>query len=62
MTPQSEPVRVEKDSGQDGTIVNPGAKEGRDTSVGDEGDDANELRFDEETRLIREQSQRPETD
>jgi hypothetical protein len=51
-----------KNSDQDGTIVNPGAKEARDTSVGDEGDDANELRFDEEQRLIKEQSQRPETD
>ena len=46
----------------DGTIVNPGHDEGPDTSVGDEGDDANDLRFDEEERLIREQSQRPETD
>ena len=50
------------DSDQDGTIVNPGRKTGPDTSVGDEGDDANELRFNEEERLIREQSQRPETD
>ena len=62
MTPQEESVHVEKDSNDDGVIVNPGTREGRDTSVGDEGDDANELRFDEETRLIREQSQRPETD
>ena len=46
----------------DGTIVNPDHDEGRDTSVGDEGDDANDLRFDEEQRLIREQAQRPETD
>lgn len=53
----------------EGTIINPGHHEGnpghdedKDTSVGDEGDDANELRFDEEQRLIREQSQRPETD
>lgn len=53
--------QVEKNS-QDGTIVNPGSSSGRDTSVGDEGDDANELRFDEEERLIKEQSQRPETD
>lgn len=49
-------------SSQDGTIINPGGKVGRDTSVGDEGDDANELRFDEEERLIKEQSLRPETD
>lgn len=49
-----------KDSSQEGTIVNPGKDEGRDTSVGDEGDDANELRFEEEERLIREQSLRPE--
>ena len=49
-----------KDSSQDGTIVNPGRDEGRDTSVGDEGDNANELRFDEEQRLIMEQSHRPE--
>lgn len=49
-----------KDSSQEGTIVNPGRDEGRDTSVGDEGDDANELRFDEEERLIKEQSLRPE--
>ncbi|PYI66925.1 hypothetical protein CVV68_12590 [Arthrobacter livingstonensis] len=49
-----------KDSSQDGTIVNPGKDEGRDTSVGDEGDNANELRFDEEDRLIKEQSLRPE--
>lgn len=49
-----------KDSSKDGTIVNPGKDEGRDTSVGDEGDNANELRFDEEQRLIREQSLRPE--
>lgn len=54
--------QVEKNSSQDGTIVNPGRSSGRDTSVGDEGDDANELRFDEEERLIKEQSQRPETD
>ncbi|UIK88502.1 hypothetical protein [Arthrobacter polaris] len=47
---------------QAGHIVNPSKNEGRDTSVGDEGDDANELRFDEEQRLIKEQSQRPETD
>ncbi|WP_165788099.1 hypothetical protein [Arthrobacter glacialis] len=53
---------VGRSSSQEGTIVNPGAKEGRDTSVGDESDDANELRFDEEQRLIKEQSQRPETD
>lgn len=46
----------------EGRIVNPKRNEGPDTSVGDEGDDANELRFDEEERLIREQSQRPETD
>ncbi|MGA7206913.1 MAG: hypothetical protein WBX27_20060 [Specibacter sp.] len=51
-----------KDSSQEGTIVNPNRNEGRDTSVGDEGDDANELRFDEEQRLIKEQSQQPETD
>ncbi|MDJ0316695.1 MULTISPECIES: hypothetical protein [Arthrobacter] len=51
-----------KDSHQDGTIINPDQDEGPDTSVGDEGDDANELRFDEEQRLINEQSQRPETD
>lgn len=51
-----------KGSSQDGTIINPGSRVGRDTSVGDEGDDANELRFDEEERLIREQAQRPETD
>lgn len=51
-----------KDSSQEGTIVNPGRDEGRDTSVGDEGDDANELRFDEEQRLIMEQLQQPETD
>lgn len=51
-----------KGNSEDGTIVNPGLAGGRDTSVGDEGDDANELRFDEEERLIREQSQRPETD
>ncbi|MGO2542863.1 hypothetical protein ACT3TS_07285 [Specibacter sp. AOP5-B1-6] len=51
-----------ENSSQDGTIVNHGRDEGRDTSVGDEGDDANELRFDEEARLIREQSHRPETD
>jgi hypothetical protein len=42
-----------KDSSEDGMIVNPGKDEGRDTSVGDEGDNANELRFDEEQRLIR---------
>lgn len=46
----------------EGIIVNPGRGQGKDTSVGDEGDDANELRFDEEERLIREQLQRPETD
>jgi len=51
-----------KDSSQEGTIVNPGRDEGRDTSVGDEGDDANELRFDEEQRLINEQSHRQEDD
>jgi hypothetical protein len=51
-----------KDSSQEGTIVNPGKDEGRDTSVGDEGDNANELRFDEEQRLIREQSLRQEKD
>lgn len=49
-------------SKNEGRIVNPGKNEGKDNSVGDEGDDANELRFDEEERLIREQSQRPETD
>ncbi|MEO6529373.1 MAG: hypothetical protein ABI563_15845 [Specibacter sp.] len=53
---------VGRSSSQEGTIVNPGAKEGRDTSVGDESDDANELRFDEEQRLIKEQSLHPETD
>lgn len=51
-----------KDGNDDGKIVNPGIDEGRDTSVGDEGDEANELRFDEEERLIKEQSIRPETD
>ncbi|WP_154604746.1 MULTISPECIES: hypothetical protein [Arthrobacter] len=51
-----------KDSSDEGTIVNPHHDEGRDTSVGDEGDEANELRFDEEQRLINEQSLRPETD
>lgn len=50
------------DGSKDGTIVNPGRNAGPDTSVGDEGDDANELRFNEEERLIQEQSQRPETD
>lgn len=54
--------QAEQNNGNDGHIVNPGRSEGRDTSVGDEGDDANELRFDEEARLIKEQSQRPETD
>ncbi|MHA7175047.1 hypothetical protein ACX80D_00145 [Arthrobacter sp. Sr24] len=54
--------QVDKNNSQDGTIVNPSSDTGRDTSVGDEGDHANELRFDEEQRLIREQSQRPETD
>ncbi len=49
-------------SKNEGTIVNPGRDEGKDNSVGDEGDDANELRFGEEERLIREQSLRPETD
>ena len=52
----------EKNGSQEGTIVNPGTSEAKDTSVGDEGDDANELRFGEEERLIREQSKRPETD
>lgn len=51
-----------KDSNNDGTIVNPHHDEGPDTSVGDQGDDANELRFEEEERLIQEQSLRPETD
>lgn len=51
-----------KDSSDEGTIVNPHHDEGPDTSVGDEGDEANELRFDEEQRLINEQSLRPETD
>lgn len=51
-----------KDSNSDGVIVNPGHKDARDNSVRDEGDDANELRFDEEQRLIKEQAQRPETD
>lgn len=50
------------ESSNEGTIINPGHDEGKDTSVGDEGDNANELRFDEEERLIREQSRRPETD
>ncbi|WP_125613740.1 hypothetical protein [Specibacter cremeus] len=49
---------VANDSNSDGTIINPGAKLGRDDSVGDEGDNANDLRFDEEQRLIREQSRR----
>ncbi|MET4003548.1 MULTISPECIES: hypothetical protein [Arthrobacter] len=53
---------AEQNNRQDGTIVNPGKNTGKDTSVGDEGDDANELRFDEEQRLIQEQSHRPETD
>lgn len=51
-----------KHESQEGTIVNPGRGDDKDTSVGDEGDDANELRFDEEERLIQEQSHRPETD
>ncbi|WP_171814344.1 MULTISPECIES: hypothetical protein [Arthrobacter] len=51
-----------KDSSEDGMIVNPGKDEGRDTSVGDEGDNANELRFDEEQRLIREQSHHHDVD
>ncbi|MFQ4147990.1 hypothetical protein AAGW05_04725 [Arthrobacter sp. LAPM80] len=54
--------QTDKGNGQAGHIVNPGKNEGPDTSVRDEGDNANELRFDEEQRLIREQSQRPETD
>ena len=54
--------REAHDSSDDGQIVNPHRVEGRDTSVGDEGDEANELRFDEEQRLITEQSHRPETD
>ncbi len=54
--------RTDKMDHPEGTIVNPGRNEGKDTSVGDEGDDANELRFDEEERLIKEQLQRPETD
>ncbi len=53
---------VSKNESQEGTIVNPGRGGDKDTSVGDEGDDANDLRFDEEERLIQEQSQRPETD
>lgn len=52
---------VANDSNSDGTIVNPGAQYVRDDSVGDEGDEANDLRFDEEQRLIQEQS-RPEDD
>jgi len=51
-----------KDSSNEGIIINPGARDGRDNSVGDEGDDANELRFDEEQRLIREQSHHAETE
>ncbi|MDO5754200.1 hypothetical protein [Arthrobacter sp.] len=51
-----------KNERQEGTIVNPGTGDDKDTSVGDEGDDANDLRFDEEERLIQEQSKRPETD
>ena len=54
--------RTDKMDHPEGTIVNPGRNEGKDTSVGDEGDDANEVRFDEEERLIKEQLQRPETD
>lgn len=53
---------ADKNGSQEGTIVNPGRGDDKDTSVGDEGDDANELRFDEEARLIEEQSHRPETD
>ncbi|MDJ0357655.1 hypothetical protein [Paenarthrobacter sp. PH39-S1] len=44
-----------KDSGNDGTIINPGAQYERDDSVGDAADDANELRFNEEEELITEQ-------
>ena len=51
-----------KDSSKDGTIVNPGRDEGRDTSVGNEGDHANEMRFEEEDRLIQAQSHHPKTD
>ena len=40
---------ITKDSSQEGTIVNPGKDEGRDTPVGDEGDNANDLRFDGST-------------
>lgn len=56
-----EPQEAAKNN-PDGIIVNPTRDEGRDTSVGDEGDEANDLRFDEEERLIKEQSLRPETD
>ena len=53
---------AEGNDSQDGTIVNSGHNESRDTSVGDEGDDANELRFDEEERLIKEQARHHEAD
>ena len=54
--------QADRNSSQDGKIVNPGSEAGPDTSVGDEGDEANELRFNEEQRLIQEQSQQAETD
>ncbi|MFC8303481.1 hypothetical protein ACFUCV_07315 [Specibacter sp. NPDC057265] len=54
--------QVDENSSQAGKIVNPGADTGPDVSVGDEGDYANELRFNEEQRLIKEQSQQAETD
>lgn len=46
------------DSNSDGTIVNPGAdyNEVREDEVGDAGDEANDLRFNEEQALISEQS------
>lgn len=54
--------RTDENSSQAGKIVNPGTEAGPDISVGDEGDYANELRFNEEQRLIQEQSHRAEKD
>ncbi|MCY0904179.1 hypothetical protein [Arthrobacter sp. H14-L1] len=51
----SESMHSGRDSNDDGTITNPGADYKRDDSVGDAGDDANELRFSEEEELITEQ-------
>lgn len=48
------------DGSDDGTIVNPGSHYEPDDSVGDDADEANDIRFTEEQQLIQQQVGHPE--